>query len=292
MSYDLRFIAREEAMPTADAIEAHFRARNFFAVTTMPEGRIAADYHNTDTGVICSFAFDPSATSTLQELPEGHAVTGLTFEVGYFRPTYFALEAFPLVATFAEAFGLLLEDAQRGTVAAPDVDALVEKWKSANAWAIRSMPAKGGMRYLPEEYTNHWWRMMMAKRSTADLLGDEPIFYPDVIILLRPDNTAIKTIVWPDGIPQFFPECNYVYVGREGDDGPEAGLVSYDDCLDRIEHYMRVVETPYGSVPMIVPEMADRVQPIVARFRLEPIDLSACTHLIPADYSNVPPAER
>ncbi len=114
MSYDL-FLKSESL--TADEFESYFNSRPHYTLNGDQ-----AFYENEDTGVYFSFDYAPDELGTV------------AFNLNYYRPHFFGLEAAPEVEAFVWAFNLTIDDPQiEGMSDGPfSVDGLLRGWNAGN----------------------------------------------------------------------------------------------------------------------------------------------------------------
>jgi hypothetical protein len=116
--------------------------------------------------VYCDFSYSPLDANEL----EGCGSTGLTFNLNYRRPSFFAFETMPVVEAFCKHFNLVIEDPQQETVQPVDATRLIASWRAHNAKAmsaIREVTKEEAMdlHYLPAERATDWWRYSSGKGS-------------------------------------------------------------------------------------------------------------------------------
>src|SRR5438552_15954103 len=97
VSYDLFFLSRDSrTLITEDDFISYFRTRNNYKVSGTDAG-----YFNEDTGVYFSFSYEDQQECIA------------SFDINYWRPSFFALEAAPEIESFASHFDLIVDDPQR-----------------------------------------------------------------------------------------------------------------------------------------------------------------------------------
>ena len=123
MSYDL-FLKSNAAALDADGFEAYFDTRPNYTVNN---GQ--AFYENEDTGVYFSFDYASDEAETV------------AFNLNYFRPHFFGLEAAPEVAAFISAFNLNIHDPQTdGMGDGPfSVEGFLRGWNAGNRFGYRAV---------------------------------------------------------------------------------------------------------------------------------------------------------
>ncbi len=156
----------------------------------------------------CDFSYSPLDANEL----EGCGSSGLSFNLNYVRPSFFAYETMPLVEAFCKRFNLIVEDSQEETLGPADASHLIDSWRSHNAKAMGAMTdvAKEEdmeLHYLPEPRATEWWRYMSVRQGIEDALTEDN-FVPSLMILMGPAKQLFTLLLWPKGIAQFFPPCD------------------------------------------------------------------------------------
>ena len=210
MSYDLYFRTRSGSLP-AERFEAYFHKRPHYRF----EGRQAV-YENEDTGVYFLFEQDDGSGAADQDADSERFAAA--FNINYFRPSVFGLEAEPEVAAFVRAFNLSIVDPQNDGMGEGDYDSkgFLRGWNAGNAFAFRAflsnpdekMPYKSTSRAV----IHRAWTWNYGRTALQEKLGDDK-FVPAVFFFEKADK--IKTFsVWPDGIAIAVPDVDYFYVMR------------------------------------------------------------------------------
>jgi hypothetical protein len=198
MSYDLFFRPRGGSVD-AGACRDYFTGRGY----RVEAGQ--AWYANEDTGVY--FVFD---------LPEEGA--DFAFNLNYFRPHFFVLEAEPEVAAFVRAFELEVSDPQIGGMGEGEYRSagLIAGWNQGNRLACQAMLSQdrppADVLHLPSAELERIWRWNRDRRARQQAVGDGR-FVP-MIMLFRMDGRAVTAAVWTDGIPLVVPPVDYLMVHR------------------------------------------------------------------------------
>jgi len=207
MSYDLYLKPRTGSIDQAAVLD-YFRKRPNYTV----EGE-QARYDNEDTGV--QFVFE------INHGEPDSPVAGypVLFNLAYFRPSYFVLEAAPEVTAFVQAFDCVVLDPQTDGMGQGEYrsDKLLSGWNFGNEFACQAMLRIGKVRQdvmtVPTEKLHAVWQWNYDRASLQDGLEDDK-FVPRIIFLLV-DGRLSTAIIWGDGIPMIFPGVDYVLVGRE-----------------------------------------------------------------------------
>lgn len=291
MSFDLYFCRQDGSAPSIPELKEHFAALPLFHVEDVAAGGVQFWYQNEATGVYCDFSYSPLDANEL----EGCGSSGLTFNLNYSRPSFFAYETMPLVEAFCEYFNLLVEDPQEETVQPAEAERLITSWCAHNARAMGAMTEVAKeedmeLHYLPEQRATEWWRYMSVKQEIEDALTED-IFVPSLMILMGPAQQLFTLLLWPKGIAQFFPPCDYVYVQREKKrmfgTKEETGLILYQSVLEAIEPVLDDYEFGGLQIKYLSPDKTPKVTGLIQSLDLEPIDLSQHTRMASDGFHDV-----
>jgi hypothetical protein len=283
MSYDLFFCSSRQHMNLRQRFIDYFRARSNFIVEEQESGDVQAFYENETTGVY--FTIDYNVRSSEEdeqlELPVGYFDSGVTFNLNYNRPTFFAYEAMQHVEEFAGDFELLVVDPQNhetenGTLPKPCVaDETIETWVKSNTWAVGILRERGAKQpYLPLEDSLNVWRYLKARRQYQESLNED-IFVPTYFLFTKPDNDRVlRTIVWGGGIAQVFPPADYVLVmkGTAPNDIREKGMIRYEEVMKQVAEYLDPVDGPIPGLRVLKPSATESVADLFDKLQLESLD--------------------
>ncbi|HKR15292.1 MAG TPA: hypothetical protein VJT15_24715 [Pyrinomonadaceae bacterium] len=291
MSFDLYFCRPDGAIPSIPELKQYFSTIPFVEINDSADGGVQFWYQNEATGVYCDFSYSPLDANE----SEGCGSSGLSFNLNFVRPSFFAYETMPLVEAFCKHFNLTVEDSQEETIGPADAAQLIASWRSHNAMAMRSMvqlAKEEGMElhYLPEQQTTEWWRYMSVKQALEEAVTED-IFVPSLMILQSPANKLFTVIAWPMGIAQFFPPCDYVYVERENKrifgTKQETGIVPYQSVLATIGPLLSDHEHAGLQLKYLSPEKTPAAAPLIQTLQLQPIVLSEHTQIASDNFHDV-----
>ncbi len=232
MSYDLEFLRRKDsAVLPREALLEHFESRRGYSL----EGK-QWWYRNEDTGVYFCFetpgpedaAEDKDAVTEHgadEGAGDGLVSAGLSFNLNYFRPHYFGLEAEIELSALVQRFSLLVDDPQNEGVGRGSYSraGFLRGWNAGNLvghQAILSQmakdggsPAKAGADLLPAETLERAWTWNLHRSRLQTTLGDD-VFVP-TIMFVRHEGRVKTLIVWGDAIPVAVPPVDLVVVVRD-----------------------------------------------------------------------------
>lgn len=215
MSYDLYLKPRSGSLGRA-AFDAHFADNPLFDI-----GETEVTYQNEATGTYFAFGWqDVGSTHAEGEDPE--SAYPIWFNLNFFRPSTFALEAAPHVTALVRAFDLVVSDPQASGMGEGDfsVEGFFAGWNAGNEWAIASIIEKHGVDehggLLPQSEIHRTWQWNLRKPLREAALEQRGIdrFVP-TRMYARVGGRVASMIVWPDGIPFESAPTDYVLVIRE-----------------------------------------------------------------------------
>lgn len=274
MSYDLYLKPRSGVLDRA-TFEAHFSQNRLFEV-----GADEVAYQNEATGTYFSFAWRDIDVEDAQGV-EPEPSYPIWFNLNFFRPSTFALEAAPHLTALIRELGLVVCDPQASGMGEGDfsVEGFFAGWNAGNEWAIAKIIEEHGVDehggLLPRSEIHRTWRWNLLKAQREAALEQRGIdrFVP-TRMYARVDGRAASMIVWPDGIPFESAPTDYVLVIREElaprgflRSKPDQVLLRWSDLDPVIERHASVdpdgvVALTFDSVPR---DVASFVRKLPAR---------------------------
>ncbi|HET8668160.1 MAG TPA: hypothetical protein VFM10_09285 [Terriglobales bacterium] len=266
MSYDL-FFCRTDPNPLRTDEVASW-ASKYQSFNQAANGQLW--YANESTGVYFSLNLDGPVKDVSLDLPTGIRYTGLSFNMNYNRPTFFAYEAMPVVEDLARTLGLLICNPQTGSSEPrpADVHSLIENWSITNRSAVvlaaesqQDKPLEQAP-FMPLADSLRWWQYQFRRSALEAELMEQDVFVPNIFLLRRAGSRRVQTaITWTPGVAMLVPEVDWGVVVRER------------------KRFMRPPKQEVGYV-------RGSVLMELAREYLQDFDTKASCHLLPA--KNVP----
>lgn len=211
MSYDLYLTS---PTLTRESFARFFEGRTHY--------REAGWYANEETGIYFSFQFNgPEEDDDDPEMPSVLRQDHVAFNLNYFRPHVFGLEAEPEVSAFVSAFGCTIHDPQlHGMGDGPySRDGFLSGWNAGNAFgysAITERSVTDNALVVEDAAIERVWRwnLQLAAKQEADPDGH---FLPRVSWAKRVDDGAtVAFAVWGEGVAIALPECaTHALLARE-----------------------------------------------------------------------------
>lgn len=242
MSYDLFFRPRPGARPpTLEAFRDYLAARPKYLVRESE-----AVYDNPDTGIYFSFFFDAEPDPEADTLP-------CAFNLNYFRPHTFALEAADELEALIAHFDLLVSDPQFEGLGEGEYTraGFLAGWNQGNQFAARHLfkhaPAQP-LYTLPAHDIERHWRWNYRREALQSHYG-ETIFVPRVFFIAE-EGVPTSLAVWGDAIPVALPRVDQVMIlypdfNAAADERPPATLLPWDVLafsLTPFKHYTEPAE--------------------------------------------------
>lgn len=180
------------------------------------DDRGQAWYSNEDTGVYFLFELSPPVKQGEErDLEQGD----VSFNLNYYRPHVFGMEAEPEVASFVQTFKPLITDPQVGgmTDGRYSRAAFLTGWNTGNEFGYRALGGHQGPESqpltLPSAAIERFWRWNYGRRARQRDVGDS-VFVPRVMFLRSHEGVA-SFVVWGDAMPILLPEVDLVIITRE-----------------------------------------------------------------------------
>jgi hypothetical protein len=218
MSYtlDLYF---EPAVPRDRMLE-HFAKRRHFSVKND-----TVVYGNPDTGIYF-FVKLRSARNVLFR----RSVPFAEFEINYYRPSYFGIEAERELSALVTAFQPRIHDPQmHGMGDGPySRDGFLRGWNFGNVFSVSSAP-DSDLATMPADNLHAAW---MWNYDCAECERRNPGCFVSTIEFFRIEGRPSRVVLWPEGRPVLLPRADYVLVGPLVSGEKRFGLAQWSEIVD------------------------------------------------------------
>lgn len=230
MSYDLFFRSRDGGPPLAE-LRHWFAGRAHYTV-----GEDEAGYDNPATGVYFRF-----------RIGMGDDGPDVDFNINYFRPSSFGLEAAPELGAFTSAFAFAMSDPQaEGMGDGPfTTEGFLRGYNHGNRFAYRAVSSMGEAAQtltLPRRVVAESWAWNHAREAYMDNLASIEMicgFAPTVLYLVPQDapQTVLTAAVWGQGMGCSLPEVDVVVALSDHGDAPR--VIPVDLLRAHLDRYPR-----------------------------------------------------
>ncbi len=227
------------------AFKAYFQDRPNYQA-----GKGQAIYQNEDTGVY--FMFDE---------PEDGVVA---FNLNYFRPHVFGLEAAPELEQFAGAFGAAVADPQgeMEEAGAFSREAFLRGWNAGNAFAYRAMLKEQTepIHAWPSERIQQVWEWNYARRAQQAQWGED-VFVP-AVFPVEMEGELLSVAIWPPNCPILLPAVDAVLVPvtPEAPENEDLALARWDElCRIVIPYRIELAGVGLAAYRLAFPEWPSEI---------------------------------
>ncbi|HQS15125.1 hypothetical protein [Reyranella sp.] len=267
MSYDLFLRPRKVAIGKKD-FEAYFQDRRFYDA----EAGHAA-YSNEETKAYFSFEWVDARDDEEGELYP------IAFNINYFRPSYFIMEAEIEVSALVGAFDLVVDDPQWKGMGKGEYDAevLMSGWNAGNESAydifLETPEQRSHLRTLPSATVLQAWRWNFERDARQQSVGDTK-FVPR-IQFLEVEGQMTSAMVWPDGVPLVAaPVDRFILTGenllrRRPDLTKARRLLPWAEAIQILAPFIK--QAPGPVVTFDYDEMPSEVLDLLLRRSSEPV---------------------
>jgi hypothetical protein len=247
VSFDLSLFPREGQPPLdRETFLGYFQGKLF------EQSDDQVSYSNQDTGVYFSLTWYGGRESNESD-EEGtprpwRQQPYVHFNMNYYRPHTFGLEAERVLTPFVGKFGLVVDDPQTEGMGQGEYspEGFLQSWNAGNrfaASAMRQMKQRGekmltGTLSLPSESNRLIWEWNYTREEICEeLLEGELIgvFVP-LIMLFREADQVRTFCIFPNLVPTAIPKVDRVFILRtelpepyDGDSKETPGWVSWDE---------------------------------------------------------------
>jgi hypothetical protein len=281
MSYDLFFRRRSSAgIFSQGEFSNYFKRRKFYEMKGT-----RAWYSNENTGVYFGFDFNSRDSSARRD----SSLLPIAFNLNYYRPHVFGLEAEPEVAAFVEQFDLTISDPQNQGMGdgAYSRDGFLRGWNAGNEFgygAIFSQDPGQKVMTLPSKVIQKFWRWNLGVETRLQEIGVDA-FVPTVYYFNGVGKVRTG-IVWGDGIPILLPEVDIVVAPRDrlapkpllGSAKKDMVVFAWDELAGIIKQYPKVPGDPtchqlyYEKTPPPIEKLFRSKQPPKELPKMIPFD--------------------
>lgn len=213
MSYDLFLLPRPgNQLSRSDFLE-FFESRMHFTVQDDQ-----ATYMNDATGVYFVFDFSEG----MEDLDVSEAMRGphLAFNLNYYRPHIFGLEALQEVIACVEHFNFSVDDPQNDGMGIGEFteEGFLRGWNAGNMFAIKAIQGNPeykapALKTIPDAELEKYWRWSYEREEMYEDIGVD-VFVPRIFYFLLEGQLRTAT-VWTDAIPVALPRTEVVVFYRE-----------------------------------------------------------------------------
>jgi hypothetical protein len=212
MSYDL-WLKPRSGVVKLEAFMTYFNGRQHYKANNSE-----VFYENDYTGVYFSFSYNQGEDSNDDE-DDPFDEYPVHFNINYFRPDYFILEAEIEVTRLVRHFDLLVNDPQTEGMGEGEYSpqGLFSGWRAGNKFAGTAILQHASTEFhplhMPATRLRGVWQWNYRHKELEERLG--PTYFIPRLMFIDNGGKAATMFVWPDGLPIAAPPADYVCLGRE-----------------------------------------------------------------------------
>jgi hypothetical protein len=269
MSFDLYFCWHNKQAIDFDAVDEWTQQHGLF--------KRKGDqlwYDNPDTGVYFSLDFEIKDPEELL-IPRGYLDSGLSFNLNFNRPSFFAHEAMPIVADLCQNLGLVAFDPQAPDEQAisenPEASVLTNSWMQHNQQAITALELEGvvPLPRMRSAASINLWNYSRDRQKFQATVGED-IFVPTLLPFRKTGSGDVTTaIVCSSGVPMIVPESTWVIITRPKkrwmglSEDTETGVLSARSFYEALGNFILPFERWNRTGRFISPESAIAVAKVL-----------------------------
>lgn len=239
-------------------------------------------YSNEDTGVYFSLDFEPIEPESPEDssIPQGYFDSGLSFDLNFNRPSFFAKEAMPLVENLAKRFSLWVFDPQSEKSSIThevEEESLIDSWLRSNQRAIQTLTQHEQGTYEPLRMQTasslYLWRYNSNKKSIEHKYSEE-LYTPSLVPVFRKGSKLVeRAFTCTQGVPTVVPDSEWVFLvrGKKGVFGlkkkAEVGVVSRQTFDEVFRGCISELEDEVPPLKQIRHENVEKVSQLLASFK-------------------------
>jgi len=172
--------------------------------------------------------------------------------INFYRPTYFALEVFPIIDRILKKLDLYIinpqdENDSENPQKFPD-GYLQDQWIRHNNQASIQSFKELDFDYMPLEKSNYMWWYLLHREELEQGIKEDIYIPRFFIIKSHADKQLYTACAWPNHIPILLPKVDYLIVQKKYKkffrSVEESGLVSYENIMESLGHYFEEFDYP------------------------------------------------
>jgi len=269
MSFDLYFFKHKDSQLTEQEV-AKYLSNNISA--NIREHKKAWSYENPNTGTYFNVEWSQE-NSHPEDLEssgnfENFIDLNFSFNINFFRPTFFGLEIFPIIDTLVEKLDLYVLNPQ--DLKLDDYPNkykkgdLLQSWISSNN-QVSTGPHEGfNLEYMPIEKSNYLWWYQFHK-TDFEISITEDIYIPNLFVIKSyEDNLLYTACAWTTHLPILLPAVDYLIIQKKYRklfrNIEESGIVPYKIAMEKLGKYFIDFKSDVKDLRILSQQQADKMK--------------------------------
>ncbi len=268
MAFELLFFKHKDTKIILKDVVAFFTDKPNFLVKPLNVDNYSFEYKNPQTNVAFKINYnekDELITELTYDENYGYCFT--SFSMNYTRPSFFALEAMPIVEAFSQTFNLYINDIQslteeKNALKLYTKAELMTTYLNNNQIACIEFNNQFALTSTDKAKTDYFYEYTSARDELEKTLNVDVVI-PDISFLKNITTEDVFTVIsWDDCIPTLLPKVDYVLVIRAvkgflGRKKQSTSLVPYEELFTTFKDLLEKTNSPIHDLYFLTEEKAN-----------------------------------
>lgn len=246
MAFDLLFFKNKTAMINLNDVVQFFNQNPYFSTKPYDVDQYLFIYRNPLSSVNFTISYneqDELITDVVFDESFNYSYT--IFSINYLRPSFFALEAMPIIEAFSKKLGLLIYDLQslteeKNNLKQYSLEYLIDSYNKNNEIASIEFNKQLPLLYTSIEKSQYVYQYLQNKEHLEELYEN----VPDIDFMKNYQENNIYTVFsWDNAISTLIPKVDFVLIIRKVKvfsifKKEELSLVPYDTLLSTFSEHL------------------------------------------------------
>jgi hypothetical protein len=266
MSFDLYFYKHKDNQLTEEGVAEYLTSNLQFNNSESSNQWV---YENPETGVYFTIDWNKEFIN-IEETENFIDFKDLnfSFNINFFRPNYFGLEAFPIIDRLIEALYLYVLNPQNDEDSDNPIKFekgdLLASWIRSNSRVTQSQHKEFNLEYMPEDKSNYFWWYQFHKIELENHISED-IYIPNLFIIKSIEDSQLYTAcAWTTHIPLLLPVVDYVIIQKKYRKLfrtiEESGLIPYDTIIKELGNYFSEFQYAVPDLKILTQENSDKLE--------------------------------
>ncbi|QVK18886.1 hypothetical protein KHQ81_04015 [Mycoplasmatota bacterium] len=241
MSFDLIFFKNKNSKITLDNVVSFFTKQKNFTIKPLDVDLYQFVYKNNETSVSFSIIYnEKNELFTDISFDDAYEFCYTYFSINYLRPSFYALEAMPIIENLSKTFDLYINDIQslteeKNTIKLYTTEELIDSYIKNNELTCIEFNKQYPLLSTTKEKSNYYYFYSLEKKKLNQIFN---IDVPDISFIKNINNQSIYTVFsWDNLKGSLIPKCDYVFITRTykgflGLKKHKTSLIPFDEVID------------------------------------------------------------
>lgn len=266
MSFQLLFFKPKTRKIELYKVLDFFQDKPHFTTKSLSEGYHRFIYQNETTKV--SFMITYNETDEL--------ITDLTFDhffefcytsfsLNFMRPSYYALEAMPIIYEFCKKFDLYINDAQhlseeKNTLKQYTVEELVQSYEKNNEIVSKEFNKQSPLLNTTKEKSLYYYEYI---KNHDQCSKSYSVTVPQLGLMEKKNTTELFTVIaWYNADTILIPKCDYLFIIKEvkgflGMKKQSTSIISFDTFINTFQPHLKTIHKDLYLLDKVTPKVKE-----------------------------------